>query len=195
MINTYYVYAWFNKETDEIFYIGMGHGTRAFNHAHQFRTKKFMEYYNSHDCDVMFLAVNLSQEEALEEETEFISYYRALGQCCCNITIDGKAGAGIGKDNPNYGNGQALRKTYQERPELKELTKHKGGNNGRAIKCELCDLLGNQIAKFDCMKDCYLMLKELGVTKANETSGINAVSAAIKSGKPYKGYIIKKASD
>ena len=64
MIKKYYVYAWFNEETEYIFYIGMGKGSRFAIKDYNSRSKLFIDYYNNHKCDVMFLEVQLTKEEA-----------------------------------------------------------------------------------------------------------------------------------
>ena len=44
----FYVYKWFNTETNEVFYIGKGCNDRYKETYH--RNKKFLEYYNNNSC-------------------------------------------------------------------------------------------------------------------------------------------------
>lgn len=190
MIKKYYVYAWFNEDTEEIFYIGSGSGKRFSVKNYGSRNQKFIDYYNSHNCDVMFLEVQLTLEEALEKESKYIEYYRSIGQCCCNITIDGKPGTGFGKDNPNFGNDK-LKETYKNRPELKDLTKHIGENNGRARKVAICKENGETIKEYACIKYAAVELIENMVSSGSVGTVIGGISKAAKTGKPYKGFYFK----
>lgn len=44
----FYVYAWYNKETKEIFYVGKGSRNR-YKQIRK-RNRLFTEYINTHDC-------------------------------------------------------------------------------------------------------------------------------------------------
>lgn len=70
----FYVYAWFIKETNEIFYIGKGRGNR-YKTTHN-RNKFFKDIYNTHDCDVTILLEGLFEKEAFYYERVAISYIR-----------------------------------------------------------------------------------------------------------------------
>jgi len=64
----YYVYEWFIKETGEIFYVGKGRGDRYKEyHERAYEAEKIREKY---DTDVKFVAQNLTEEQALELESQ-----------------------------------------------------------------------------------------------------------------------------
>lgn len=190
MIKKYYVYAWFNEETEYVFYVGMGKGSRFAIKDYNSRSKLFIDYYNNHKCDVMFLEVQLTKEEAELKETEYIKYYKSLGQCCCNITLNGKSGSGYGVNNPNYNN-HKLKETYKNKPALKELTKHCGEDNGRAIMIALCNHNGEIIKTYNCIKYAAIDLINNGITDASILTVSTAISKSARTGKPYKEIYFK----
>lgn len=64
----FYVYEWFIKETGEIFYVGKGRGDRYKEyHERAYEAEKIRKLYNT---DVRFVAKNLTEEQALEIESE-----------------------------------------------------------------------------------------------------------------------------
>lgn len=73
-IGEYYVYEWFVKETNEVFYVGKGKGDRY--KVLRGRNKFFNDFYSSHNCDVRIKYDNLEEKEAFEKEKELISFYR-----------------------------------------------------------------------------------------------------------------------
>lgn len=73
-MNEYYVYEWFIKETNEVFYVGKGKNKRYLEHKK--RNKFFLDMYNTHNCDVRKVLENVSEEDAFKKEKELISYYR-----------------------------------------------------------------------------------------------------------------------
>lgn len=64
----YYVYEWYIEETGEIFYVGKGRGDRYKEyHEHAYEAEKIRKKYN---VGIRFVAKNLSEEEALELESQ-----------------------------------------------------------------------------------------------------------------------------
>ncbi|KAB2489974.1 GIY-YIG nuclease family protein [Priestia endophytica] len=80
----YYIYQWFNIETNEIFYIGLGTGDRRF-HTKQ-RNKLFKKYYQENNCAVRLLKTGLSEDEARKLEIKLIEELNP----CCNMTKGGE---------------------------------------------------------------------------------------------------------
>lgn len=70
----YYVYIWFIKDTNEVFYVGKGKG-RRYKYIYG-RNKFFIDMYNSHNCDVEKLYENLTESEAFQKEQETIKWYK-----------------------------------------------------------------------------------------------------------------------
>lgn len=93
MKRKHYAYLWFNVDTNEIFYIGIGTGDRMF-HLKQ-RSNKFKEYYNNNNCDVKVYKSGLTQDEARQLERELIAKYKP----CCNQTKGGERTNGTSNEN------------------------------------------------------------------------------------------------
>lgn len=90
MEKRFYVYQWFDKNNDFIFYVGKGCGLRFKNV--QKRNKLFLDYYSTHDCDVCIIKDSLTEQEAFELEKNTILYYKNIGQCTCNLDNGGTGG-------------------------------------------------------------------------------------------------------
>lgn len=64
----FYVYEWFIKETGEVFYVGKGRGNRyKAHHERAYEAEKIREMY---DTDVRFVKKGLTEEEAVELESQ-----------------------------------------------------------------------------------------------------------------------------
>ena len=102
-MNNYYVYEWIRLDTNEPFYVGMGHNnrwktlTRGNNHH-------FNNIVKSIPVVVNILHNNLTEEVANQLEVWYIKEYRdVIGYDLCNIA-DGGEGHGLaGKENGMYG--------------------------------------------------------------------------------------------
>lgn len=70
----FYVYEWYIKETNEVFYVGKGRKNRY--KVTSGRNKFFQCMYKSHDCDVRKKYEGLTEDEAFKKEIELIRYYR-----------------------------------------------------------------------------------------------------------------------
>ena len=84
----YYVYAWYVKETYEIFYIGKGTGNRC--KCKKRENKYFMNMLNSHECDYVILKNNLNEKEAFDLEKKWISVLRETNFRLTNATNGGE---------------------------------------------------------------------------------------------------------
>lgn len=116
-MNEYYVYEWYNVDTNEVFYVGKGKKDR-YKHIKN-RNKFFIDYYNTHNCDVRKVYVNLTEKQAFEKEIDLISYYKNKTNFrLTNQTNGGEGMSGFvvsnefrekmreivsGINNPNYG--------------------------------------------------------------------------------------------
>ena len=113
--NVFYVYEWYNIDTDEVFYVGKGKDYRYKNTSS--RNKFFKNYYNTHNCDVRIIYKNLSEDEAFNKEIETIKYYKEnTNYRLTNQTDGGEGSSGLivtdefreirqmvlGEKNPNY---------------------------------------------------------------------------------------------
>lgn len=70
----FYVYEWFIKNTGEVFYVGKGTGNRYKTLSS--RNYFFKCMYDTHDCAVRKIYINLTEQEAFDKEIETIKYYR-----------------------------------------------------------------------------------------------------------------------
>jgi hypothetical protein len=89
MNNKFYVYEWYNKNTNEVFYVGKGTGKRYLSKK---RNKKFLEYIEKNETDVRIVKNNLLEEDAFKLEYELTEYYKEKGQCSCNLAKGGTGG-------------------------------------------------------------------------------------------------------
>ena len=76
-MNKFYVYAWYNIDTNEVFYIGKGCGKRYLNTSD--RNQKFQEYIQTNQVDVKILENDLSEQEAWEKEKYYTQLYKNMG--------------------------------------------------------------------------------------------------------------------
>lgn len=77
----FYVYAWYDPETNLPFYIGKGKNKRAWDVSYKARNKFFMRKYNKlkqngFEPYVELLHQNLTEDKALEIEHELIEQYK-----------------------------------------------------------------------------------------------------------------------
>lgn len=143
MKTDYYVYEWYNFETKEVFYVGKGRKHRFKCVSAKKRSKEFINYYNSHKCDVRKIKTNLTEKEAYELEIKIIQYYlENTSYPLTNKTKGGDGGKGElitnefrtkmskivrGENNPNYGHYW----TEEQREKLREkmIDRYNGENN------------------------------------------------------------------
>ena len=137
----YYVYEWFKKDSEDVFYVGKGKGNRYKSIAN--RNPYFLNVYTKYDSDVRIVKNNLTEKEALEYEYYLIKKYRdKYGEdYLTNLTsgMDGYIGFTRtekskerirGKNNPMYGRPWWDENTPKEKiEEWKRKTTHFGKNN------------------------------------------------------------------
>lgn len=88
--NMFYVYKWFIKNSNEVFYIGKGKGNRVRKVKN--RNYIFLDYYNNNECDYEILEYFEDEQAAFDREKELIAYYWSIGQAKANIDEGGKGG-------------------------------------------------------------------------------------------------------
>jgi hypothetical protein len=159
MKRKHYAYLWFNVDTNEIFYVGIGTGDRMF-HLKQ-RSDKFKEYYNYNSCDVKVYKSGLTEDEARQLERELIAKYKP----CCNQTPGGERTNGKKISESLKG-----RKFSDEhRKNLSKAAKEQWKNNPILVnnkEVAVLDKEGNQIRKFDAKYHVGIWLhKEFGYGK------------------------------
>lgn len=85
----FYVYEWFIKETNEIFYVGKGTNRRYKVRKHN---KLFNDFIKRYDCDSRIIKFFENEEEAFQYEFERIRELKSKNQCVCNIYEGGFGG-------------------------------------------------------------------------------------------------------
>ena len=111
----YYVYEWFRKDDNHVFYVGKGSGDRAWRTAPTHRNRYFGFYIKKYDCDFRIVKDNLSEHEAYVLENDICQKRKLNGECECNIADTSSCNGGPslkGELNGMYG------KTHT--PEVKE---------------------------------------------------------------------------
>lgn len=86
----FYVYEWYNVDTNEIFYVGKGCRERYKQITK--RNKLFQEYYKNNHCNSRIIKYFEKEEDAFKYENERILELKGIGQCFCNLDNGGKGG-------------------------------------------------------------------------------------------------------
>lgn len=89
MKEQFYVYEWYNIDTQEVFYVGKGCGNRYKNTTD--RNKFFKEYQQENKTDVRIVKYFTSEEDAFIFEKKLTNKYKDKNECKCNL-IDGGYG-------------------------------------------------------------------------------------------------------
>lgn len=91
MENKFYVYEWYDIDTQQVFYVGKGCGKRAYETKQ--RNNKFLDYYSKHNTDVRIVFSNLMEEEAFKKEKElYEKYSQSPNNILCNLMECGYGG-------------------------------------------------------------------------------------------------------
>lgn len=85
----FYVYEWYNVDTNEVFYVGKGCGKRYQDKTH--RNKLFLDYIEHNSVNSRIIAYFEDEDKAYEYEEYLTNHYREQGFCSCNL-IDGGYG-------------------------------------------------------------------------------------------------------
>lgn len=73
----FYVYEWYNTDTNEVFYVGKGCGNRY--KEQKKRNKSFFEYVANNSISVRKVFENLTEEQAFALEEIITEKYRQEG--------------------------------------------------------------------------------------------------------------------
>lgn len=95
MDNDYYVYIHKKLNTDDIFYVGLGKGRRAYNK--NARSRWWKNIVNKYGLTIEITSENISFKEAAEIEKYLIKYYGRLDLgtgCLVNLTDGGEGSNG-----------------------------------------------------------------------------------------------------
>lgn len=161
-MHDYYVYIWKTIDTNEVFYVGSGHGIRYKDSDRQSRSPQWWDFC-SHgqkaNCTSSILIEGLTKQEALSAESDITKRYREEGHPIVNVndgshrpielqeqiniklrkpkSEEGRANiarAKLGNKNPMYGKPHGV----SESTRTKIGNKMKGNKNaaGRVISSE-----------------------------------------------------------
>ena len=86
VLGEYYVYEYFIKDTQEIFYVGMGKGRRATTDSRNLECEKIKKEF---EWDYRIVRDNLTEQEASDLEVQLILSYREAEQPLTNIKPGG----------------------------------------------------------------------------------------------------------
>ena len=86
----FYVYEWYNVNTEEIFYIGKGSGNRYKQVSK--RNQLFKTYYENNECAVRIVQHFELEQDAFDYEKQRIEELKKANQCSCNVDEGGKGG-------------------------------------------------------------------------------------------------------
>ena len=100
-MKTFYIYAYYFKSTNEIFYIGKGTGNRYLDIVHS-RNEYFKNIISKYfdDVNVKLLYENLEEDKAFELEKKLIKEYWGKGECKANFHEGGCGGNTGNYDSP-----------------------------------------------------------------------------------------------
>jgi hypothetical protein len=121
----FYVYEHWRLDKNEYFYVGKGHGTRAYvtkkrNKHHRAITEKLSREGSA--FDVKIVAMNLTEEEAFRIEVERIAFWRNDGADLTNLTTGGQGTSGC---SPSAETRKKLSELNKGKPSAFKGKKHK----------------------------------------------------------------------
>lgn len=85
----FYVYEWYDCETQQVIYVGKGHKRRYKVRKHN---KFFNHYIATHKCKSRIVKEFDNEKDAFYYEFERVNELKATGQCFCNIYEGGRGG-------------------------------------------------------------------------------------------------------
>lgn len=86
----FYVYEWYNIDTQEVFYVGKGSKKRYKDIEH--RNQMFLEYVQNNNTSSRIVRYFENEEDSFKYEKELTDAYREKGWCKCNIMDGGYGG-------------------------------------------------------------------------------------------------------
>lgn len=134
----FYVYEWYNIDTDSPFYVGKGTENRY--KETKGRNSYFLNYINKYQVGQRIIKDNLTQQEAFDMQKNTIKKYKQMGIKLTNLTDGGQGCSGrqvddsyrlkyhymcLGQNNPNYGH----KWTQQMKDHLSQIAKNRNNKN------------------------------------------------------------------
>ena len=133
----YYVYEYIRLDTNELFYVGKGHGNR-WRVLHG-RNSYFEHIINKYDVAVNILYTCENENIAFDVECWYINEYKyTIGYDLVNVVDGGEGCALVGENHPRYGKGYLIEgqnhpfygkhHTEEFKNRLSEMSKGEGNN-------------------------------------------------------------------
>ncbi len=173
----YYVYVWFYKDTEKVFYVGKG--TKYRYRSKKRDNPKLVEIINTYDCDSKIIKNNLSEKEAFECEKEVIKTYRKNNHPLINIQDGGHLppsckGRKLSLETKAKIS-MSMNEYYKNHPEVKEAQSKKmieffKTNEGKEFQRRSIESRNN---------DEFKRLQSIRCKKANQTQEYIARQSAI----------------
>lgn len=115
----FYVYEWYVKETNEIFYVGKGCKNRYKQTTK--RNKVFKVFYENFNCESRILKEFENEDDAFEFEHKRIMELKSLNQAVANLDYGGKGGTNFSwtKEMKEYQSKYNPMKATEQRKRMK----------------------------------------------------------------------------
>lgn len=133
----FYVYEWFIKNTNEIFYVGKGCKNRYKEIKR--RNKIFKIFYENFDCDVKIIKYFNNEDEAFWFEHERIMELKQNNQAKANLDYGGKGGCNFvwTKEMKNYQSIYNPMKAYEQRKRMSKNNPMKNKETAKKVAKKL----------------------------------------------------------
>lgn len=177
----FYVYEWFNKKTNEIFYVGKGTRNR---YKVKNRNSKFNKYITENECGVRIIGYYEDELMCFKKEEERIKELIEIGQCSCNNKYGGNGGV------KSFWNSEMRQKMSKENP-MKDIQQRQRMSNNNPMKNkEVAIKVGDKHRKKFYINGIFYN----GLQEASNVYNVSpaTISIWIKQGKTPTGEIIKQ---
>ena len=160
----FYVYEWYNVNTNMVFYVGKGCGNRYKQVSK--RNQLFKEYYENNECAVRIIKYFENEQEAFDYEKERIAELKAINQSFCNLDNGGTGGV-------NFIWTEEMRQ-YKSiyNPMKEEKQKQRMRENNPMFNPETAEKVNSQKRKIVCYNNKEYTCKELAEETGMQISTI-----------------------
>ncbi len=172
----FYIYEWFNIDTNEVFYVGKGIYNR---YKVKKRNKKFNEYIKNNNCNVRIIEYYEDELMCFKREEELIKQYKEKGQCKCNYFFGGCGGV------KTYWNIEMREKMSKENPMKSKSQRERMSKNNPMKKPEIAKVVGEKHTKPFYVGD--IKFNNLNEASSYYKLSQTTISGWIKRGKNPKG--------
>lgn len=129
----FYIYEWFNINTNEVFYVGKGIYNR---YKVKKRNRLFNEYIKKNNCNVRIIERFENELMCFQREEELIREYKKNGQCQCNLNFGGNGGV------KTYWTKEMKEKMSKENPMKSKEQRQRMSNNNPMKNPEIAKKVG-----------------------------------------------------